>query len=126
VRKLGVPTVVDRLIQQAMAQILTPIFDPEFSESSFGFRPGRSAHDAVRRAHDHQQAGKQWVVDLDLQQFFDKERHREDHCHRSCRISCSTTWTRNWSAGDTASAGMQMMLTSTFGVDGQGSGRCVR
>jgi len=75
VRKLGVPTVVDRLIQQAIAQVLTPIFDPEFSESSFGFRHGRSAHDAVRRAHDHQQAGKQWVVDLDLQQFFDEVDH---------------------------------------------------
>ena len=75
VRKLGVPTVVDRIIQQAITQVLTPIFDPGFSESSFGFRPGRSAHDAVRRALDHQQAGKQWVVDVDLQQFFDEVDH---------------------------------------------------
>lgn len=74
-RKLGIPTVVDRLIQQALTQVLTPLFDPGFSESSFGFRPGRSAHDAVRQALRHQQDGKQWVVDLDLQQFFDEVDH---------------------------------------------------
>ena len=75
VRKLGIPTVVDRLIQQAITQVLTPIFDPGFSESSFGFRPGRSAHDAVRQALNYQEAGKQWVVDLDLKQFFDEVDH---------------------------------------------------
>jgi RNA-directed DNA polymerase len=75
VRKLGIPTVVDRLIQQAISQVLTPIFDPGFSESSFGFRPGRSAHDAVRQAHRHQEEGRQWVVDLDLKQFFDEVNH---------------------------------------------------
>ena len=75
VRKLGIPTVVDRVIQQAITQVLTPIFDPEFSESSYGFRPGRSAHDAVRQALRYQQGGKQWVVDLDLQQFFDEVNH---------------------------------------------------
>ena len=74
-RQLGIPTVVDRLIQQAVCQVLTPIFDPGFSESSFGFRPGRSAHDAVRQALKHQQAGKQWVVDVDLKQFFDEVNH---------------------------------------------------
>lgn len=74
-RKLGIPTVIDRLIQQAISQVLTPIFDPEFSESSFGFRPGKSAHDAVRQAHSHQQAGKQWVVDMDLKAFFDEVDH---------------------------------------------------
>jgi len=75
VRKLGIPTVVDRLIQQAIAQILLPIFDPGFSESSFGFRPGRNAHDAIRQAHRYQQVGGQWVVDLDLKQFFDEVDH---------------------------------------------------
>jgi len=75
VRKLGIPTVVDRVIQQAITQVLTPIFDPEFSESSYGFRPGRSAHDAVRQALHYQQEGRQWVVDLDLQQFFDEVNH---------------------------------------------------
>jgi RNA-directed DNA polymerase len=75
VRKLGIPTVVDRLIQQAITQVLTPIFDPGFSESSFGFRPGRGAHDAVRQALKFQQEGKQWVVDVDLKQFFDEVDH---------------------------------------------------
>jgi len=75
VRKLGIPTVVDRLIQQAITQVLVPIFDPGFSESSFGFRPGRGAHDAVRQALKYQQEGKQWVVDMDLKQFFDEVDH---------------------------------------------------
>jgi len=74
-RPLGIPTVVDRLIQQAICQVLTPIFDPEFSESSYGFRPKRSAHDAVRQAQVHQQDGKQWVIDMDLKQFFDEVDH---------------------------------------------------
>ena len=74
-RKLGVPTVVDRLIQQAVCQVLGPIFDPGFSEYSYGFRPKRSAHDAVRQAKEYQQSGKQWVVDMDLKQFFDEVDH---------------------------------------------------
>lgn len=74
-RKLGVPTVVDRLIQQAVCQVLVPIFDPGFSEFSYGFRPNRSAHGAVRQAREFQQAGKQWVVDMDLKQFFDEVDH---------------------------------------------------
>ncbi len=75
VRKLGIPTVTDRLIQQALTQVLTQIFDSGFSESSYGFRSGRSAHDAVRQALEYQQEGKQWVVDLDLKQFFDEVNH---------------------------------------------------
>ena len=74
-RKLGIPTVVDRMIQQAMHQILNPIFDPLFSENSFGFRSGRSAHDAVRQAQKFQHEGYRWVVDLDLKQFFDEVNH---------------------------------------------------
>lgn len=74
-RLLGIPTVLDRLIQQALLQVLTPLFDPGFSESSFGFRPGRGAHDAVRLARDHQRAGHRWVVDLDLEKFFDRVNH---------------------------------------------------
>jgi RNA-directed DNA polymerase len=70
VRELGVPTVLDRLICQAILQVLTPIFDPEFSEGSFGFRPGRSAHQAVEAARAFVQAGGTWVVDLDLDRFF--------------------------------------------------------
>lgn len=74
-RTLGIPTVLDRLIQQAVLQVLQPIFDPTFSDGSFGFRPGRSAHDAVRRARAHIAAGHRWVVDLDLEKFFDRVNH---------------------------------------------------
>ena len=71
-RLLGVPTCLDRLIQQAIAQVLTPIFDPFFSGSSFGFRPGRSAHQAVRAARRCIQDGLEWVADIDLDRFFDR------------------------------------------------------
>ena len=74
-RTLGIPTVLDRLIQQAVLQVLQPIFDPTFSDASFGFRPRRSAHDAVRRAREHIAAGHRWVVDLDLEKFFDRVNH---------------------------------------------------
>ena len=71
-RLLGVPTCLDRLIQQAIAQVLTPVFDPGFSGSSFGFRPGRSAHQAVRVARRCIQDGLVWVADIDLDRFFDR------------------------------------------------------
>jgi group II intron reverse transcriptase/maturase len=74
-RTLGIPTVMDRMIQQALSQALTPIFDPTFSEDSYGFRPGRSTHDAVQRAKEHIEAGHRWVVDLDLEAFFDTVNH---------------------------------------------------
>ncbi|HKS50296.1 MAG TPA: reverse transcriptase domain-containing protein [Pseudonocardiaceae bacterium] len=70
--EITVPTCLDRLIQQAIAQVLTPIFDPCFSGSSFGFRPGRSAHQAVRAARRCVQDGLEWVVDIDLDRFFDR------------------------------------------------------
>lgn len=75
VRMLGIPTVMDRLIQQALLQVLTRLYDPVFSESSFGFRPGRSAHQALDRAQAHIAAGQRWVVDLDLEKFFDRVNH---------------------------------------------------
>jgi len=74
-RMLGIPTVLDRLIQQAIHQILSPIWEGEFSEHSYGFRPGRSAAQAVRAAQGHVNAGKCWVVDLDLEKFFDRVNH---------------------------------------------------
>jgi RNA-directed DNA polymerase len=74
-RTLGIPTVLDRMIQQAILQILTPIFDPMFSDGSFGYRPRRSAHGAVRRAREHMAAGYRWVVDVDLAKFFDHVNH---------------------------------------------------
>ena len=75
VRLLGIPTVTDRLIQQAIAQVLSKIYDPLFSEHSYGFRPNRSAHDAVRKAKGYIQEGYRWVVDMDLEKFFDKVNH---------------------------------------------------
>jgi RNA-directed DNA polymerase len=75
VRTLGIPTVVDRLIQQAVHQVLQPIFEPTFSEGSFGFRPGRNAHQALRRAQQYVASGKRWVVDIDLEKFFDRVNH---------------------------------------------------
>lgn len=75
IRLLGIPTVLDRLIQQAMAQVLTNIFDPSFSDNSFGFRPGRSAHDAVLKAKEYMNQGYKYVVDMDLEKFFDKVNH---------------------------------------------------
>jgi RNA-directed DNA polymerase len=75
VRKLGIPTVMDRLIQQMLLQTLTPIFEPQFSEHSYGFRPGRSAQDAVRAAQQYAQGGKDWVVDIDIAKFFDQVNH---------------------------------------------------
>jgi RNA-directed DNA polymerase len=74
-RVLGIPTVLDRMIQQALLQVLQPIFDPTFSEESYGFRPGRSAHQAVSRAREYIAAGHRWVVDLDLENFFDRVNH---------------------------------------------------
>ncbi len=74
-RMLGIPTAVDRFIQQALLQALSPIFDPGFSPSSYGFRPGRSAHLAVSAARKHIEAGYRWVVDMDLEKFFDRVNH---------------------------------------------------
>lgn len=74
-RQLGIPTVLDRLIQQAIHQILSPVFEPEFSTSSFGFRPGKSAHEAILQAGGYQSEGRGWVVDMDLAKFFDEVNH---------------------------------------------------
>jgi group II intron reverse transcriptase/maturase len=75
VRDLGIPTVLDRFIQQAIQQVLTPIFEPTFSEFSYGFRPGKSARQAVRKAQGYIQDGKGTVVDIDLEKFFDRVNH---------------------------------------------------
>jgi RNA-directed DNA polymerase len=74
-RELGIPTVTDRLIQQALLQVLQPLLDPTFSEHSYGFRPGRRAHDAVLAAHGYVQSGRKIVVDVDLEKFFDRVNH---------------------------------------------------
>jgi RNA-directed DNA polymerase len=75
VRMLGIPTVLDRFIQQALLQVLSPIVDPTFSDASCGFRPGRSTHQAVQRARSYVAAGHRWVVDVDLEKFFDHVNH---------------------------------------------------
>jgi group II intron reverse transcriptase/maturase len=74
-RQLGIPTVLDRFVQQLILQVLQPVFDPTFSEHSHGFRPGRRAHDAVREAQQYIQGGRRWVVDVDLEKFFDRVNH---------------------------------------------------
>lgn len=74
-RKLGIPTVVDRMIQQAISQVLQGIFDPTFSESSYGFRPGRSAHMAINQAKTYYEEGYKYVVDIDLKAYFDTLNH---------------------------------------------------
>jgi RNA-directed DNA polymerase len=74
-RRLGIPTVVDRIIQQAIAQVLGPLFDSDFAASSFGFRPGRSAHHAVKQIQSYIKAGFKVAVDMDLAKFFDRVNH---------------------------------------------------
>ena len=74
-RQLGIPTVVDRLVQQAILQVLEPLIDPTFSEASYGFRPRRNAHEALRRGADYVRAGRGIVVDIDLEKFFDRVNH---------------------------------------------------
>jgi len=75
VRMLGIPTILDRVIQQAIAQVLSPIFDPGFSGASHGFRPGRSAHGAIKQVHDLVQSGYRYTVDVDIEKFFDNVNH---------------------------------------------------
>ena len=70
-RELGIPTVVDRVIQQAITQVLTPIYERQFSENSYGFRPNKSAHDALKKCQDNVNDGYTYVVDMDLEKFFD-------------------------------------------------------
>jgi retron-type reverse transcriptase len=74
-RLLGVPTVIDRMVQQAMIQVLQPVFEQTFSDSSYGFRPGRSAHQAMKRAKGYFEEGYTYVVDLDLEKYFDTVNH---------------------------------------------------
>ena len=87
VRKLGVPCVVDRLIQQALLQVLQPRWDPTFSEHSYGFRPGRSAHQAVAQAQRYVAEGYNVVVDLDLEKFFDRVQHDRLMAKVAARVS---------------------------------------
>jgi group II intron reverse transcriptase/maturase len=75
VRLLGIPTVLDRFLQQAIAQALTPLYEPIFSDHSYGFRPGRSAHQAIQQAQEYVQEGYEWAVDIDLEKFFDRVNH---------------------------------------------------
>lgn len=73
-RQLGIPTVLDRLVQQAIHQVLEPLFEPRFSASSYGFRPKRGAHQALKAASEYVKSGKEWVVDIDLAKFFDQSK----------------------------------------------------
>ena len=75
VRKLGIPTVIDRMLQQAINQVLQPLFEPEFSDNSYGFRPNRSAHDAVKKAKSYYEQGYRHVLDIDMKAYFDTVNH---------------------------------------------------
>jgi group II intron reverse transcriptase/maturase len=86
-RKLGIPTVLDRMIQQAMQQVLSEEFEGTFSEHSYGFRAGRSAHDAVEAARGHIEAGYEWTVDIDLEKFFDTVNHDRLMARMKTRIA---------------------------------------
>jgi len=132
VRQLGIPTVVDRLVQQAILQVLEKILDPTFSPSSFGFRPGRGAHDALAQASRYVAEGGPIVVDLDLEKFFDRVNHdilmsrlarRKGglcpHCWRTCFW---TTWTRNSNGVVTSSAVMRTTAISTCSRKRRGNG----
>jgi RNA-directed DNA polymerase len=139
VRMLGIPTVVDRMIQQAIAQVLSPTLEESFSENSHGFRPGRSAHQAVKAAREHIAQGRHWVVDMNLEKFFDRLNHdvlmslvarkvhdkgllgseqkghiKGDRSRRCSRISCSMTWTRSLKNAGTAFAGTPTIATFTL------------
>lgn len=87
VRKLGIPTVLDRVIQQAILQALTPLWEPTFSPHSYGFRPGRSAHQAVAQAQTYISEGRDWVVDVDLEKFFDRVNHDRLMARLATRIA---------------------------------------
>lgn len=89
-RKLGIPTVLDRFVQQAILQVIEPIIDPTFSDSSFGFRPNRSAHDAVNRAKIHYEEGNRIVIDIDMKQYFDTVNHDKLMYHVEEHIKDST------------------------------------
>jgi RNA-directed DNA polymerase len=85
-RQLGIPTVVDRVIQQAIAQVLTPIFDPTFSDNSFGFRPNRNGQQAVKQVQDIIKTGRRFAVDVDLSKFFDRVDHDLLMTHLGCEV----------------------------------------
>src|SRR5476649_115527 len=87
VRKLGIPTVLDRFIQQAVMQVLQKRWNPTFSDHSYGFRPGRSAHQAVAQAQQYMAEGYRWVVDLDLEKFFDRVNHDKLIARIAARVS---------------------------------------
>ena len=90
-RELGIPTVVDRLIQQALLQVLQPQIDPSFSNHSHGFRPGRRAHDAVKAARAYMQSGKRVVVDVDLVKFFDSTLRWRDSTLAMISLVCKSS-----------------------------------
>ena len=116
-RQLGIPTVLDRFVQQLLLQVLQPVFDPTFSEHSHGFRPGRRAHDAVRKAQQYIQDGRRWVVDVELEKFFRAGRSR-----RYWPTCCWMTWIRHWSDGGICLSGTPMTAMCMCGRSGPGNG----
>ena len=102
VRKLGIPTALDRFIQQALLQVLQGRWDPTFSEHSYGFRPGRSQHQAITAAQRLLTEGRTWVVDIDLEKFFDRVNH---DILMSRLAGCTSAFADVWSASNTSIGG---------------------
>ena len=101
VRKLGIPTVVDRTLQQSIVQVLTPIFEAEFQENSYGFRPGRSCEQAVQKLLEYLNEGAEWIVDIDLEKFFDNVPQDKlmSYVGRVIQDPDTESLIRNWSDG---------------------------
>jgi len=119
-RMLGIPTTTDRVFQQALYQVLVPLFEPDFQTHSYGFRPNRNAHQAILQSQSNINSGKQWIIDIDLKNFFDEV----DHCilleliykKVKCETTLKTNWTRSWKSEDTPMYATPMTSVFTWGV----------
>ena len=105
IRQLGIPTVMDRMIQQAIVQVISPICEPHFSDTSYGFRPNRSCEKAIMKLLEYLNDGYEWIVDIDLEKFFDEEIYL-----LSYPISCLMNWTRHSKRGDFDLCATQMIV----------------
>jgi len=121
-RQLGIPTALDRLVHQAMLQVLQPHFEPHFSEHSFGFRPGRSAHQAVASAQSLVGTGRSWVVDIDLEKFFDRVNHDRLMARMAKTIADKRVLKLTRRFLGTSACATRTTATSTWPANGRGSG----
>ena len=130
-RKLGIPVVMDRIVAQSVHTVFQEIFDPEFTESNFGLRRGKSQHQAIKYVHELVKADYRWCASTDLKSFFDEIPHnlilklirrRMAHpCHQYSVISCSTSWTKNWREEVCTTHGGPMILSFWYEPEDQRS-----